>query len=285
MFVSGAFISSSTILTLAVDDGIDGQGKEYADMACVLSPWFYTTGFMLTFTPLYVKMYRVSRVFQVSFAGDDTISNRSLLQKIGLFWSVDGALCLVWTLVEPMKFTRVPLIYDEVYTDVVVQSVGSCFGSQLDVYMIAIIACYHLLMLSYVAYYCYQTLDVNDAFSEAKYLRIAIGSSLQILLFALPIIIMVSDGPNTDVSLFIRASVIWLNDFSVLAFIFLPKLYMMRYGIAEGGLGSEQLMAAQAKKDRAHKTATSSPSSGRTSTPSRGRVTPITSGGETPSSS
>mmetsp|Transcript_30028 Transcript_30028/g.47701 ORF Transcript_30028/g.47701 Transcript_30028/m.47701 type:complete len:587 (-) Transcript_30028:2986-4746(-) len=282
IMAAGTFISSSTILTFIADDGYDGESEGIADMACALMPWLYTIGFMTTFIPLYAKLYKVYYMFEVKFALKlstavpkdrarllKSISVRGLLARLSLFWIVDLIIVAIWSGVAPLRFQRVSMrnvTIDEV--DFVVESVGHCTGGgSTDSVFIGLIAAYHILVLSIVGYYCYKTTHINDTFSEAKYLRVSIASSLQILLFSIPIMLITADTPDPEITVFIRSGVIWLNDISVLAFVFAPKMWAKVHGISEKGEGTDQLQHSYlAQKKSKRSTVTPMPSATQSST-------------------
>eukprot|EP00516_Mucochytrium_quahogii_P000501 CAMPEP_0203752538 /NCGR_PEP_ID=MMETSP0098-20131031/6451_1 /ASSEMBLY_ACC=CAM_ASM_000208 /TAXON_ID=96639 /ORGANISM=" , Strain NY0313808BC1" /LENGTH=149 /DNA_ID=CAMNT_0050642749 /DNA_START=1236 /DNA_END=1681 /DNA_ORIENTATION=+ len=146
-----------------------------------------------------------------------------------------------------MTYRREAVEFDVEYRNYAVSSVGYCSSEHATKY-IAILAVFHILLLSYVAYLCYLTIGINDVFSEAKYVRIAIGSSLQVLLFSIPVLMVTSGKTDTNTSVFLKSGIIWLNDFTVLASIFLPKMYMSIYGVSKTGVGAEivELVSKQA---------------------------------------
>ena len=50
-------------------------------------------------------------------------------------------------------------------------------------------------------------------------------SNLQVFILGIPIIYIASDVPSSN--FFVRAGIVFLNDLTVLAFIFVPKMYMV----------------------------------------------------------
>lgn len=62
---------------------------------------------------------------------------------------------------------------------------------------------------------------------ESKYLAIALFSNLQIFVISIPILIIVGADPSS--SLFIRAAVIFINDFAILAIIFGNLIYSVHF--------------------------------------------------------
>jgi len=77
-------------------------------------------------------------------------------------------------------------------------------------------------------YLCYVCRKVSAAFSETKYIGIAMVSNIQVLALGIPVVLIVAEEvlPNY----FVRAGVIFLNDFTVLALIFFPKILHVSFG-------------------------------------------------------
>jgi len=171
----------------------------------------------------------------------------------------------VWNMTNPMTYRREAVEFDVEYRNYAVSSVGYCSSEHATKY-IAILAVFHILLLSYVAYLCYLTIGINDVFSEAKYVRIAIGSSLQVLLFSIPVLMVTSGKTDTNTSVFLKSGIIWLNDFTVLASIFLPKMYMSIYGVSKTGVGAEivELVSKQASSSHNAMPASVAPTGGST---------------------
>ena len=62
-------------------------------------------------------------------------------------------------------------------------------------------------------------------YAESKYIALCMVSNLQVLLIALPLLVMVFDDATPF--LFVRCAFIFLNDLAVLVTIFVPKFLMM----------------------------------------------------------
>ena len=78
----GVLISAATMIPLAIDDENDVNGLAYsgeyapANAACMASVWLYNLGFVITFVPLFVKMWRVNKLFNNPKLRKIIISNR-----------------------------------------------------------------------------------------------------------------------------------------------------------------------------------------------------------------
>lgn len=70
--------------------------------------------------------------------------------------------------------------------------------------------------------------NVPTKYSESKYITACMIGNLQVLALGIPVLAMVANTPVTNY--FMRCGIIFLNDFGVLLFIFVPK-YLCYAGI------------------------------------------------------
>jgi hypothetical protein len=142
------------------------------------------------------------------------------LSNICAITSVDVIICLVWTVVDPMHWTREVLSIDKFGTPL--ESQGYCTSNHWIAFA-STIAVWHLFILGVALILCYQSRNVSSKFSEAKPLIAVMVSQFQVLLVSVPVLIIV--GAEGSSSFFVRSAVIWLNDFSVVAIIFGNLIY------------------------------------------------------------
>ena len=263
LIVLGSFISTLTIPLLTIDDNEDGSNQRYADLACKVLPWVYTFGFITTFAPLYAKLLRTATVFDLNksvvssnarSSANKKKSNNSFastLRSIAMFWICEFGIVGLMTVVAPLEYRRIPVRYSDMVPGFVVESIGECTShSGLTYVFLASIVGFHIMVLSFVTYYCFKTIHINGAFSEAKHVRIAIFSSLQLLLFSIPVMIILGQNPDPETSLFVRSGVIFLNDSSALLFIVCPKIYYIAFGYPQAGVGTEFIDMASKRNSK-----------------------------------
>eukprot|EP00516_Mucochytrium_quahogii_P012765 CAMPEP_0203806036 /NCGR_PEP_ID=MMETSP0100_2-20121128/14596_1 /ASSEMBLY_ACC=CAM_ASM_000210 /TAXON_ID=96639 /ORGANISM=" , Strain NY0313808BC1" /LENGTH=211 /DNA_ID=CAMNT_0050714679 /DNA_START=564 /DNA_END=1196 /DNA_ORIENTATION=+ len=187
-------------------------------------------GFMFTFCPLFLKMYRVKKIFKGDLSKMLTakITDAQLFRMILGFISVDVFILILWTSIDPLKFIRDNLEEDP-YSNPI-ESVGSCKSENSTIFL-TMISLYHISVLIYGAKISYETSDMNTAFSEAKYVSVAVVSSLQVFLLAIPLLVVIAGDPISD--MFVRSGVVFLNDLSCQLVIFCPKVYFVIFGLEE----------------------------------------------------
>lgn len=103
-------------------------------------------------------------------------------------------------------------------------------------------------MLLYSLFLCFKTRKVPSDYSEASWITASCLSIIQILVLAIPILVIV--GSNNDAFYFVRCAVIFLMSSTVTMLIFLPKIYSVhlkkkeprvsRFGSAVGSVVSRR---------------------------------------------
>jgi len=132
----GAMVSSVTILVLVFDDVDDENGDARsgnygpANTACMATVWLYSLGFMITFSPLFLKLWRAKKIFKNATLRKVHIPNSKLLLLCAGVISIDAIIILVWQFTDPLKYYRVTLKVDKF--DHVVESGGYCIFRLLE---------------------------------------------------------------------------------------------------------------------------------------------------------
>ena len=224
----GCILSSSSIFFLSIED-TEGGDHTAADLGCQLLPWTYSIGFVTTFASLFAKL---RKVHILSVAAKEFVLIRVTVGKV-LMWilgflAVDAIFLLLWATDDPMLYRRDVLNVDG--DGFATETAGFCTSEKGQSFMyFGIIMGLHFLLLSYGNYIAYMCRNLNGAFAETKYISIAMVSNIQVLLLGIPIILIVQDdvAPNY----FVRVGVVFLNDFTVLALIFFPKILHVSFGI------------------------------------------------------
>ena len=222
----GCLISSCTIIVLAQEDAEDGPVR-----ACLAIPWLYSMGFSVTFGTLFAKIRRVYHIFKSARDGvatrNNVISVKETLAVIGTVLLVDVSILVVWSVVDPLHWSREVTSSDKFGTPL--ESQGRCVSDYWLLFAGAI-ALLHLALMAVACYLCYVARDIPTQFSEGKYVSIAMISNLQIFVIGVPILIIIGTDPQS--SFFVRSVIIWMNDFVVVTLIFGNLMYSVHFDTA-----------------------------------------------------
>merc|ERR1712146_195003 len=215
------------LVTQAVEnanEAVDNVSRP-VDTACQLVPWFYSVGFVLTFAPLFTKLMRVYRIFANESLKAIRITMGQMLMCIAVVLAIDAFIfcCGPRTI---LCFKREVLESDPYGNPV--RSVGLCITKEDPFTYVGPIMGLHIVVLLVGNYLAYKTREIGTAFSESKYISIAMVSNLQVLALSIPVLLIVAD--NAQSNWFVRTGVVFLNDFTVLNLIFLPKFLDVTIG-------------------------------------------------------
>jgi basic membrane protein A len=227
----GCIVSTSTIVLATVDDRADEEelartgSYAPANAACMAMVWLYCTGFIVTFAPLFAKMWRVYRIFNNPQLRKLNISTELLagvcLSLLAIEWAVVGTMQVV----SPLRYYRFATETDE-YGNVV-ESAGRCWSPDGLVFLMSLLA-WHLIILGYGNLLAFRTRNIEDKFSESRPIAISLLANLQVLAVGVPVIfIMATTSPVAFVV--VLALVIFLNNITVLLLIFTSKIYMAKH--------------------------------------------------------
>lgn len=196
-------------------------------------PWLFGLGFGIVFSALFAKIYRVREVLASA-----TEFRRKRVQAKDVFYiivfvlSVEFVLVLVWHLVDPLIWDRELIRATE--DGLPLQSIGQCTSEQGLIFWLIFIA-FNVCLLLYALVLCYKTWDYPSAFAESRWITACVISYIQILLLAVPILVIVTGDNN--IFFFVKATIVFLMSMSVTLFIFLPKLNVL-HGSQGGQTGT-----------------------------------------------
>mmetsp|Transcript_46671 Transcript_46671/g.54530 ORF Transcript_46671/g.54530 Transcript_46671/m.54530 type:complete len:352 (+) Transcript_46671:2-1057(+) len=223
MICVGAFLMAATIIPLSVDDSV--ATVETCTVACIATPWFLWIGFIITFSALYSKIYRISKLLNDS--------NKFRRVKITV-WDVMPTFCilitltlmflLVWSVVDPMYWIRKETIGS---TDGL-STFGSCGLGHTDVSK-AMLGCLIVLAFACVILACvaaWYGSNISVEYSESRYVTMIVIAMLQAFPIGIPLIILSYQNPVARY--FVEIAIIFVLTMTVLLLIFIPKILFLR---------------------------------------------------------
>ena len=212
----GCLISTSGILALAQESAGDGPVN-----ACMVTPWLYSVGFCVTFATLSAKMWRIKKLFDGAARMQRiAVTAHHAMTKVGAILFIDIIILAVWTAVDPLQWTREVLLTDK-YGDPL-SSQGYCISDHFAIFA-SPLAVLHFGILAVGSYYCYLSWLIPTQFSEGKFVGVAILANLQVFLIGIPILLIV--GIDADSSFFVQTAIIWINNITVVGFVFGNLIY------------------------------------------------------------
>lgn len=234
----GAIISSSAIIPLTLAEAAPGESKRGASAACRSIPFLYSLGWVLMYTSLTAKSWRLLKVAKFAEqARRVKVSVREIYVIVAVVLLIDLAILIAWVLVAPLQYIRtdVSTTLDEATGVLTIETAGSCEGSANYVSMWAFlgpIIVIHVALGIVTNVILFKVKGISDRYQEQKYVALASIYICELLLLGLPILFAVQE--SGEARYLVMAGVIFLTDTGVLALIFLPKIKYAKVGLPEG---------------------------------------------------
>lgn len=238
----GCILSTLTIVPLSLDNHnmnvSDVENLDYKNMSCRLMVPCFSIGFTLTFSSLFVKQFRVMLVFSraAKFKKAKTQGacccqvNQLKLYAIIIcvILSLNVFILILWDVLSPLQWTTIPLVTDEF--GVVTSSMGSCeakhstyklYGNTFSM----LIGVFLFLLVIVGNVISFWTRSLPSKFQESKWIAYSMISSFQMFAIGLPLMLIAGEDGNTSAAFGTRSAFVFLNNFSVLVLIFVPKIW------------------------------------------------------------
>merc|ERR1712196_579990 len=187
----GSIVSTLAIIpmSLSEDDAENlatEEGHPTADGACMATVWLYGLGFVMTFSPLFAKVWRVERIFDagLKMKRKFKLTTRMVITRIAFAVLIDFVILGIWTAVSPLKYVRRDTVVDPT-TQIATESVGAC-ESTYAWYFFGPLIVWHVVLLVIGCFFAYRARNIASKFAETQYIFLALMSNLQVLVLAVP---------------------------------------------------------------------------------------------------
>ena len=231
-FVSfGTFLISTTIIPLGIEGTYrEDEGVEAVDAACMAVPWLFSLGFAIVFSALAAKIFRITKVMQAAANFQKKkVEVKDVMAIMVAVIMAQVVILLCWQFIDPMTWQR-----DLVSVDIngyPTQSVGSCQSDHVLRYLVPLVVV-DFVLLAVALVLCFKSRNLSSEFQEGTYIAASVVSMIQILILAVPILVIVEN--DTSAFYFVLVVVVFLISFTVQCLIFFPKIYRLHFGAGGG---------------------------------------------------
>ena len=222
----GTLIFASTIILMGIDD--EKHSPVTVDCVCTALPWLFNIGFVLIFSALFSKTWRINRLFhQTNKFKRLKVTTKDVILPLVLLLVANFIILCCWTIFDPIHFQRIPSSSTDLWNRVVA-SYGMCRmpeGRTALPYML-VLGLFNGGALVFAMYQAYQARDIQTEFAESKYIAIVFASIGEAALVGFPVLSLNRDSPIvTYVETTIFATLLCLAIFGL---IFVPKIIHQR---------------------------------------------------------
>jgi ABC-type phosphate transport system substrate-binding protein len=230
----GSAIQIATVIPLASQDSyLQGQAMTpdeivsdpYLDQACITQPILFSIGFFMVFSALFLKSWRLIRLFNNKKLKNLYVTDSTLLGfQFGIMVIV-VILNLLWVLIDPLVWLRVPIFIDS-DTGLMMSSKGLCFCKKGLVSALPLFLGF-LLVLVVGNYLAYLGRRIPTEFNESKWTAMAMVVNLQAFGLGVPVLVLAYDQPTAG--FMIKSLICIMTATATVSLVFIPKL-MLAYG-------------------------------------------------------
>ena len=214
----GTIIMSLTIIPLSLQEPVEGL-----DVSCMAVPWLFTTGFVLAFSSLMAKQWRINKLFQTSGQMRRTeVKARDAMWIVGLLLPLNYVVLTTWTVVAPLHWTRIHVDNFDSFGRSV-ETYGTCWPaeSSSQLAFLSVLFFMNLLLVVVANYQSFLARNIPSDFNESMYITLSMASILETMLLGIPIVFLVLESPAA--AFVVESLLITALCLAILLPLFIPK--------------------------------------------------------------
>jgi hypothetical protein len=144
------------------------------------------------------------------------VSEKDVLLPFAVMFSTNVLLLLLWTILDPLFWSRIAVSDTETY--------GTCNVSKHNAWksILIVLGLVNGTALVLANIEAYKARRITTEYGESKHIAMIMASILQVIIVGLPLMFLVDDNPAA--SYFIRSSIVFVICMSTLTLIFVPKI-------------------------------------------------------------
>ena len=224
----GSVIGMATIVPLSIQDQSSGilnfEDTETLDTLCQLQPVLFSLGFALLYSSIWLKTWRLNKIFNNIKLRKMRMENRKLQLYQLLYLIIVVVLNVAWFIFAPLKWVRVTALNDTDGNPL--ESYGYCTEDPNNIGGLAtfliIFGVLIVLSLLYGLYLLYTIWFIPNEFNESKWIGFSLITAAQSFLIAAAASTVIGNNPTARYSIMIF--VVIATMFFPILFIFIPKL-------------------------------------------------------------
>ncbi|XP_077868126.1 gamma-aminobutyric acid type B receptor subunit 1-like, partial [Saccoglossus kowalevskii] len=189
------------LYTLVIVHGLDTSQMQ--GPLCQIEMWLISTGFTLSFGAMFLKTWRIFKIFTNKTAQKVVIKDNRLLCMLGALVFVDIIVLLLWLFLDPPR----PTVYKlETKRDVSPENDDVIFQTENCVYIcssknatfwMTALAVYKGILLVFGVFLTFQTRKVYiRALNDSKHVAIAIYNVVVLCFIGVPTFVILQDKPK-----------------------------------------------------------------------------------------
>ncbi|CAJ1931279.1 unnamed protein product [Cylindrotheca closterium] len=213
----GCFLMGTSIVFLSLDDEV--VSAETCSAFCILTPWFFSFGWVLSFSALFAKTQRVNKIFHSPKFHRMKVTVKDVMAPMIVLQTLSNLILILWYIyAKPMwirETTKEDSFGREIETRAFCSYAGSIgFAVSLGTLLLGV--------LGYTLQQAYAARNVSTEFAETEYIFLALAALLLVSFVGFPVLVIAKD--DTQARFYVSAAIIAVTSLSILLLIFVPKI-------------------------------------------------------------
>ncbi len=217
----GVALMGSSLIALSIDDGVASQAG--CDIACMSRPWLLSLGCTISVTALYSKLRRINKLFHCQQFRRVKVREKDVVFPTVMIILLNLVLLIIWTVKDPIRWDRTE-VEEQPWNTYGKCLVGDGIVATAMLFSIIVLCG---VTFSMTVWQAFRARNISSAFSESKYLGIAVFSWVQLLMVGIPASFLVDDD-NVVARYFLVVGLLIAVCLSMLLVIFVPMLMQTR---------------------------------------------------------
>jgi 7 transmembrane sweet-taste receptor of 3 GCPR len=240
-------------------------------------PWLWSIGFTLVFSALFSKTWRINQVFRTSNShySRAKVSEKEMLIPFAVLMSINVAILIAWTVVDPLQYRREADIARDEWNRVIA-TYGVCKSDNASAFLLPLLVI-NAFVLILANWQAYEARHIQAEFAESKYIAICMFSMLQAMVSGVPVLFFVRDLPRAYYMVFVLLC--FIIGMVILLVMFVPKVIFTHQFLQMSPALQKQYLADAVGKSTKRPPTKKYVVNGQSSGPSTVRVSTMSDGG------
>ena len=212
----GSALVASSLIFISFDESF-GVSDETLDAMCSAWPWFFVTGYLITYCALFSKLWRLSQLLQMRRRA---VRIKQVLWPFCLIIAGSMIVLIVWQVVDPLTWHRVKINGDPLETYGQCESIN--YGVIPFIIPLGFLFAVIIVMTAVIAW---KLKDVQDDLAESKWIFFGIFTHIQTWLIGIPIIV-ITTNVSRNASYIMYAALTFIFSSTLVGLVIWPKIYV-----------------------------------------------------------
>eukprot|EP00526_Cylindrotheca_closterium_P002556 CAMPEP_0113608044 /NCGR_PEP_ID=MMETSP0017_2-20120614/3709_1 /TAXON_ID=2856 /ORGANISM="Cylindrotheca closterium" /LENGTH=924 /DNA_ID=CAMNT_0000516691 /DNA_START=764 /DNA_END=3539 /DNA_ORIENTATION=+ /assembly_acc=CAM_ASM_000147 len=221
LILLGCFLMGTSIVFLSLDDEL--VSTETCSVFCILVPWFFSFGWILSFSALFAKTIRVNKIFHNPKCRRMKVTVKDVMAPVIILQTIANLILICWYIFAKPTWIRETTKEDLFGREIETRASCSYDGS---IGFIISLCTLLLSVLGYTLKQAYAARNVSTEYAETEYIFLALAALLLVSFVGFPVLAIASD--ETRAQFYVSAAIIQVTCLSILYPIFVPKVAALR---------------------------------------------------------